>query len=385
LSEDISYNGMPRIFLSTGAVQKITDILKSREFKKPMLICGRIVKKTNISGAVEDVLGKAKMGYVEYSDVPPEPEPCDVETCRSFARKEAPDCIIGIGGGSSMDVAKLVAALVNNDGDVESFIGTDLIRKPGIFSIMVPTTAGSGSEVTCNSVLKLKDQCTKNSVVSQYIVPDWAVIDPMMTASMPSLLTASTAMDALSHAIESYTSRRANSFSRMFARESIAAIFTNAVKVYEDGTNLVTRQAMSYGAMLAGLAINNTGTTSVHAMGYALSVLKDIPHGLANALVLPVVMRFNAEEAPDLFASLFDVIKPANNLKSISEKSDSFIGELFKLQKALGLGGGLLEFGIKESDFLELSRSAFDVKRSLQNSCRQPDLDDIQRLFKDAY
>jgi alcohol dehydrogenase class IV len=284
-----------------------------------------------------------------------------------------------------MDVAKLVAALVNNDGDVESFIGTDLIRKPGIFSIMVPTTAGSGSEVTCNSVLKLKDQCTKNSVVSQYIVPDWAVIDPMMTASMPSLLTASTAMDALSHAIESYTSRRANSFSRMFARESIAAIFTNAVKVYEDGTNLVTRQAMSYGAMLAGLAINNTGTTSVHAMGYALSVLKDIPHGLANALVLPVVMRFNAEEAPDLFASLFDVIKPANNLKSISEKSDSFIDELFKLQKALGLGGGLLEFGIKESDFLELSRSAFDVKRSLQNSCRQPDLDDIQRLFKDAY
>jgi alcohol dehydrogenase class IV len=249
---------------------------------------------------------------------------------------------------------------------------------------MVPTTAGSGSEVTHYSVLKLSGKGTKNSVISSYLLPGCAVIDPMMTASMPRLLTASTAMDALSHAVESYTSRRANSFSKMFACESITVIFTNSVGVYEDGTNIAARQAMSYAAMLAGVAISNTGTTLVHAMGYALTVLKDIPHGLANALVLPVVMRFNAEENPELFAALFDAIRPDNKLKSIVGKSDGFISALFELQKNLGLGGGLKEFGVENSDLLELSRSAFNVKRSIQNSCRQPDLGEIQRLFEDT-
>ncbi|MCL5986284.1 MAG: iron-containing alcohol dehydrogenase, partial [Actinobacteria bacterium] len=360
-------------------------IIKNRVVKKPMIICGREVKRANVSGIMEDILRKAGIEYVEYSNVPPEPEPKDVEVCRAFARGENPDCIIGIGGGSSMDAAKLVAALVNNDGEVESFIGPDLIRKPGIFSIMVPTTAGSGSEVTHNSVLKLTEQRTKNSVISPYIVPGCAVIDPMMMTSMSRLLTASTGMDALSHAIESYTSRRANSFSKMFARESITAIFANAVNAYEDGMNMTARQAMSFAAMLGGVSVSNTGTTVVHAMGYALSVLKNISHGLANALVLPVVMRFNAEERPDLFASLYDVISPDNNLTSTIGKSDGFINELYKLQSDLGLGGGLKEFGVKEDDLPELSRSAFDVKRSLQNSCRQPDLDDIQKLFKDSY
>ncbi len=384
MSEDISYNGMPRVFLSIGAVQKISDLLKGRGIKKPMLVCGMEVKRKNVSGMVEEVLNKAGISYIEYCNVPPEPEPGDVELCRSFAREEAVDCIIGIGGGSSMDVAKLVAALIHNDGKVESYIGSDLISNPGIFSIMVPTTAGSGSEVTHYSVLKLSGQGTKNSVISSYLLPGCAVIDPMMTASMPRLLTASTAIDALSHAVESYTSRRANSFSKMFACESITVIFTNSVGVYEDGTNIAARQAMSYAAMLAGVAISNTGTTLVHAMGYALTVLKDIPHGLANALVLPVVMRFNAEENPELFAALFDAIRPDNKIKSVIKKSDSFISALFELQKNLGLGGGLKEFGVENSDLLELSRSAFNVKRSIQNSCRQPDLGEIQRLFENT-
>ena len=384
MSQDIGYNGMPRIFLSIGAVQKIPDLLKGRGIKKSLLVCGMEVKRKNISGMVEEVLNNAGISYIEYCNVPPEPEPMDAELCRSFAREEAVDCIIGIGGGSSMDVAKLVAALIHNNGEVESYIGSDLISNPGIFSIMVPTTAGSGSEVTHNSVLKLSSQGTKNSVISPYILPDCAVIDPVMTASMPRLLTASTAMDALSHAVESYTSSRANSFSKMFARESITVIFTNSLGVYKDGTNIAARQAMSYAAMLAGVAISNTGTTSVHAMGYALSVLKNISHGLANALILPAVMRFNAEENPELFAALFDAIRPDNKIKSVIKKSDSFISALFELQKNLGLGGGLKEFGIENSDLLELSRSAFNVKRSIQNSCRQPDLGEIQRLFNDA-
>lgn len=370
----ISYHGH-------GAIENIVPELTNRGYKKAFVTTDADLLKFGVTKKVTDLLDAARFSYSVYSDIKPNPTIENVINGVEAFKKAEADCIIAIGGGSSMDTAKAIGIIINNPefADVRSLEGVAPTKKHAVFTVAVPTTAGTAAEVTINYVITDVEKKRKFVCVDTNDIPEIAVVDPDMMATMPKGLTAATGMDALTHAIEGYITRGANAISDMFHLEAIRLIANNlrgAVNNTPEG-----REGMALGQYIAGMGFSNVGLGIVHSMAHGLSALYDTPHGVACAILLPVGLEYNKPVA----GKRYRAIGKAMQVKGIDfmtdeEAADATIAEVKKLSMDVGIPADLKNI-LKEEDVMFLSESAFaDACRP--GNPRDTSVEEIAELYR---
>lgn len=350
---ETSYHG-------AGAIQSIPDEIKGRGFKKAFVCSDPDLIKFNVTKKVTDVLENAGIDYEIYSEIKANPSVANVKTGVEAFKASGADCIVAIGGGSSMDTAKAIGIIITNPefGDVISLEGVAETKNKAVPIIAVPTTAGTAAEVTINYVITDEEKHRKMVCVDVHDIPVVAVVDPDMMSSMPKGLTAATGMDALTHAIEGYITAGAWELSDMFhlkAIEVIARSLRGAVDNTPDG-----REGMALGQYIAGMGFSNVGLGIVHSMAHPLGALYDTPHGVANAIILPTVMEYNAPATGDKYKYIAQAmgVEGTENMTQ-EEYRKAAVDAVRKLSQDVGIPADLKEI-VKPEDIDFLAQSAFD-------------------------
>ena len=340
-------------------------------------------------GLLDKALQSLKSHNIEYSiyaDVVADPPESVVMDAVAKVRDFKCDSVIGFGGGSSMDVAKLLAVLINGKQLLPDLYGVDKVTGGRLPLIQIPTTAGTGSEATMVSIITT-GETTKAGVVSRTLLADKIILDASLTTGLPAHVTAATGIDAMVHAIEAYTSKRLkNPLSDMLAREALRLLAANISTAVKQGDNLEARGAMLLGAMLAGQAFANAPVAAVHALAYPLGGNYHIPHGLSNSLVLPYVLRFNAPAAAELYAEIAGLIMPGKLLPDDPTAVTEMLADHFLVLAAdLGLQTTLRQMDIAENDLPKLARESMLQQRLLINNPREVNLNDSLAIYRQAY
>ena len=380
-----AFSTVPNIICETGAVQKLGTLLRQQfpAVKKALIVTDRGFLGTGLIDAPRASLVEAGIQVQTYSDVLADPPEHIVLQAADSARQYGADIVIGFGGGSSMDVAKLISILVGSEQPLSSMYGIGNVHGQRLPLVQIPTTAGTGSEVTPISIVTT-GETTKMGVVSPKLYADMAILDAALTVGLPPKVTAATGIDAMVHAIEAYTTRhKKNALSDMLAREALKLLATNLATACEDGGNLEARQAMLLGAMLAGQAFSNAPVAAVHALAYPIGGIFHVPHGLSNALVLPHVLRFNASHAAGSYAELADIVAPGAQ-GSEEARSHALIAALEQLAKRVGIETTLREVGITEADLDRLADDAMLQTRLLVNNPRELQRADARAIYAAA-
>lgn len=315
-------------------------------------------------------------------DILPEPTIDNIEEVYENIQGERYDVVIGIGGGSVLDATKILAVLMTNSLSVENMLGTNQVEKPGVPTILIPTTSGTGSEVTPNAIVTLPDEELKVGIVSQYLLPNLVVLDPSLTLSLPKSITAATGMDAFTHSLESFISNKANPFSDMFALESIRLISSSILIAYENGSSIEAREKMLVGSMYGGMALTAAGTAAVHALAYPLGGKYHIPHGEANSMLLPHVMNVNMDAIIDRLNLVAEPMGLSIEGKP-KEKVARDVVELIETWTAkLNIPQNIADFGVTNEDLDELAVAASKVTRLLNNNPKELTIDDIKSIYQ---
>ena len=371
---EVSYHGK-------GAILSVTEEAKRRGFKKAFLCSDPDLIKFNVTKKVTDLLDKEALPYEIYSEIKANPTIENVQGGVAAFKNSGADYIIAIGGGSSMDTSKAIGIIIANPAfeDVRSLEGLSATTKPSVPIFAIPTTAGTAAEVTINYVITDVEKKRKFVCVDPHDIPVVAFVDPDMMSSMPKGLTASTGMDALTHAIEGYTTKGANTITDMFnlkAIELIAQSLRGAVENTPEG-----REGMALGQYLTGMGFSNCGLGIVHSMAHGLGALYDTPHGVANAIILPTVMEYNKDAVGEKLRDVAKAMGVANTEKmSKEEYQKAAIDAVKKLAEDVGIPKDLKNI-VKPEDVDFLSQSAMDDACRPGNP-RDPKLEDIQELFK---
>lgn len=312
-----------------------------------------------------------------------EPTIQDFHAATREARQSRADAVVGLGGGSAMDVAKLVAALIDGRQTIEQAIGVDLLAGRALPLACIPTTAGTGSEVTPIAILGDEEEDLKKGVVSPFLVPDFAYLDPELTVSMPRAVTASTGVDALTHCIEAFANRFAHPMVDVFALDGMRLIAAHLERACTDGTDLVAREAMLRASYYGGLCLGPVNTAAVHALAYPLGGEFHIPHGVANSILLPHVLRFNLPAAPGRYAQ---IARAMGVTEGISEEATARAGIEFvaELSARIGIPAGLSGMGISANAIPHMASSAMKVTRLLERNLRDMTEDDAARIYEAA-
>ena len=370
----ISYHGK-------GAIENIVPEAQSRGFQKAFVCSDPDLVKFGVTSKVTDLLDKAGMAYELYSNIKPNPTIENVQTGVAAYKASGADFIIAIGGGSSMDTAKAVGIIITNPefADVRSLEGVAPTKNKCVFTIAVPTTAGTAAEVTINYVITDVEKKRKFVCVDVHDIPEIAVVDPDMMSTMPKGLTAATGMDALTHAIEGYITKGAWEMTDMFhlkAIEIIAKSLRGAVANTPEG-----REGMALSQYIAGMGFSNVGLGIVHSMAHCLGALYDTPHGVANAILLPTVMDYNAPVTGEKYREIARAMGVANvDSMSQEEYRKAACDAVRKLSEDVGIPADLKEIA-KESDLDFLAESAFaDACRP--GNPRDTSVEEIKELFK---
>ena len=350
---ETSYHG-------SGAINAIADEIKSRGFKKAFVASDPDLIKFEVTKKVTDILDKANIDYVVFSEIKPNPTIENVQSGVELYKESNADCIVAIGGGSSIDTAKAIGIIINNPefSDVRSLEGVAPTKNKCVPIIAVPTTAGTAAEVTINYVITDAQNNRKMVCVDVHDIPVVAVVDPDMMSTMPKGLTAATGMDALTHAIEGYITKGAWELSDMFhikAIEIIAKTLRGAVDNTKEG-----REGMALGQYVAGMGFSNVGLGIVHSMAHPLGALYDTPHGVANAIILPTVMEYNAPETGEKYKDIAKAMGVENvDTMSVDEYRKAAIDAVKQLSIDVGIPADLKEI-VKEEDIPFLAQSAYD-------------------------
>jgi alcohol dehydrogenase class IV len=371
-----------RIVMGAGSVNQIADEVKRLGGTRVMIVTDPGLVQSGIIARVEDLLKRAGLVVACFSRVEPDPRYEIVAEAAESIRKENADLVVGIGGGSSLDIAKLAAILVTNADPVTSYFGIDLIPRPGLKTILVPTTAGTGSEVTPIAILSDHQEKLKKGVVSPYLFPDCALLDPELTLGLSPEVTAAPGMDALIHAIESYTSKNATPMTDMLARQALGLLFNNIREAYAEGGNLEARANMLEGSLLAGMAFANAGVTAVHAFAYPIGAEFHIPHGIANTIMLVPVMQFNLLGNLDKFASLAQVFGQEMAGLNKRKAAQSSVEAMQELAADLNVPQRLRVFGVRDEHIPALAQGVMKVTRLLANNPRNLRVEDAEAIYR---
>ncbi|MBW1863540.1 MAG: iron-containing alcohol dehydrogenase, partial [Deltaproteobacteria bacterium] len=294
----------PRIVMGPGAIGQIAQEVLGLKAEKVLIVTDKGLIDAGLVKLAQESLEKAQIKYAIFDAVESDPRYEISADCVDMIKSEKADVLIGFGGGSPIDIAKISAIMARNEGPLAEYFGIDLIPKRGLPTIMVPTTAGTASEVTPIAILSDEGAKLKRGIVSPYLFPSVALLDPELTLGLPPHITASTGMDALIHAIEAYTSINATGLTDTLALRAVELLYNNIRTAYANGSNLEARSSMMEGSLTAGLSFSNAGVTAVHAFAYPIGAEFHIPHGVANTLMLPHVMRFNLIGNVPKFAEL---------------------------------------------------------------------------------
>ena len=372
----VSYHGK-------GAIGNIVPELAARGFQKAFVCSDPDLIRFNVTKKVTDLLDAAGFAYEVYSDIKPNPTIENVQTGVAAFRKSGADCIVAIGGGSSMDTAKAIGVIIENPefADVRSLEGVAPTKKHAVFTIAVPTTAGTAAEVTINYVITDVEKKRKFVCVDTNDIPEVAVIDPDMMASMPKGLTAATGMDALTHAIEGYTTKAAWEMTDMFhlkAIELIAGHLRGAVENTAEGRE---GMALAQGQYIAGMGFSNVGLGIVHSMAHGLGALYDTPHGVANAIILPVVMEYNAPYTGEKYREIARAMGVEGvDAMTQEEYRKAACDAVRKLGQDVGIPADLKAI-VKDEDVQFLAESAFaDACRP--GNPRDTSVEEIAALYR---
>ncbi|EHL09769.1 lactaldehyde reductase [Oribacterium parvum ACB1] len=370
---EVSYHGK-------GAILSVTEEAKGRGFHKAFVCSDPDLIKFNVTKKVTDLLDKEGLPYEIYSDIKANPTIENVQNGVAAFKKSGADYIIAIGGGSSMDTSKAIGIIITNPEfeDVRSLEGLSATKKPSVPIFAIPTTAGTAAEVTINYVITDVEKKRKFVCVDTHDIPVVAFVDPDMMSSMPKGLTASTGMDALTHAIEGYTTKGANTITDMFnlkAIELIAKSLRGAVENTAEG-----REGMALGQYLTGMGFSNCGLGIVHSMAHGLGALYDTPHGVANAIILPTVMEYNKEAVGEKLREVAKAMGvPGTEKMSKEEYQKAAIDAVKKLAEDVGIPKDLKNI-VKPEDVDFLSQSAMDDACRPGNP-RDPKFEEIKELF----
>ena len=338
------------------------------------------------SGSVTDVerpLRDAGLEVGIYDKAVPEPPMSSVEEIVSFTKKGGYDIVIGFGGGSAIDIAKVVAALAPNNDRLEDYVGVDQVPRKGLPLIAVPTTAGTGSEVTAIAIFANEKLNVKQGVVSPYLIPNIALVDPVLTYSCPAGVTAASGMDALIHCVEAYISVNATMHTDPLAAEGIKLISKSIRTAVYDGTNMWARENMAIGAMMGGIAFGNAGVGAVHALSYPIGGMFHVPHGIANTMVLPWAMELNMLACQKWFKEIGEAM--GENMAGLSdgEAARKTLAAMRQLAEDLDVPQYLSDVNIPESAIPDLVEGAMTQGRLWANNPRKFTKQDMERVYRD--
>ncbi|ASS58070.1 iron-containing alcohol dehydrogenase [Rhizobium leguminosarum] len=381
------FNTTPQIVFRTGAAAGIGDIVKKKLGERILFVTDAGLRGLGLCDPALASLAASGIEVTVFDSVEADPSLATVMAASDMARPTGVTGIIGFGGGSSLDVAKVVALLCGSGENIDEAWGVGNAKGPRLPLVLVPTTAGTGSEVTSVSIITVGGG-EKRGISSPIILPDIAILDADLTIGLPAHITAATGIDAMVHAIESYASKSANNnpLSKMLARQALQLLGANIEKAVFDGQDRAARGAMLLGSMLAGQAFANSPVAAVHALAYPIGGTFHIPHGLSNALVLPHVLRFNAPDAASVYAEIAADAFP----DLVSEREDegrcaAFIERLAGLSEKLGLQSRLRDVGIGEEHLAVMARDAMKQTRLLVNNPREVSERDALSIYRAAW
>jgi len=367
--------------MGAGCLPQIIGEVKRLESGKVFIVTDPGLVEAGVAGRLERLLGDGGIAFERFDQVTPDPNLDVAHAAAEALRASGAPVVIGLGGGSAIDIAKIAALMVDNNGTLNDYFGIDLIPKPGRRTLIVPTTAGTGSEVTPIVILSDEVERLKKGVVSPYLFPAVALLDPELTLGLPPAVTAATGMDALIHAVEAFTSKNAYPMTDMLAREAMVLISDNIRTAFANGQDLDARSRMLEGSLLAGMAFANAGVTAVHAFAYPIGAEFHIPHGVANSIMLAPVMAFNMLGNLTKFAEMAELLGEETTGMSTREMALAAVEALRTLAADLRIPDHLSQFGVKEADIPMLAQGVMKVTRLLANNPRQMTQEDAERIY----
>ncbi|KZK76037.1 1,3-propanediol dehydrogenase [Pseudovibrio sp. Ad13] len=379
------FNTAASVVCEPGAVQKLDELTLKTIGKRVYLVSDKGLMTAGLVDPVIAQLVAAGIDVTLFDDVVADPPEAIVLQAADLAKAADVDGVIGLGGGSSLDVAKLVALLVGGGEQLTDIYGVGMVKGKRLPLILIPTTAGTGSEVTPISIITT-GEAEKKGVVSPSLLPDVALLDADLTVGLPPHVTAATGIDAMVHAIEAYTSTSANNnpVSKVLAQEALRLLGANIEKAVNTPQDKEARSNMLLGSMLAGQAFANSPVAAVHALAYPIGGIFHVPHGVSNALVLPHVMRFNLPTCAQAYAELAPLVFPELSEIPADNRGGVFADRLAELSKVLGVEATLREVGIGEQDVVKLASEAMKQTRLLVNNPREVDEDSALKIYQQA-
>ncbi len=395
-----TFHSAGQLVFGRGAASRTGELVNRLGVRRVMVVTDRRLLDAGLVEAITAPLASSGIEAAMFSDGEPEPTLAAAERAIAKARDVRPDALLGLGGGSNMDLAKITATVLAHGGSARDYFGDDRLAGPILPLICVPTTAGTGSEVSASCVLTDQLAQVKVGVLSNYLRPRLAIVDPLLTLSCPAQVTADSGIDALTHAIEAYTAVDNRSFTLpagertvyqgrnplagALAEKAIRLIGANLERAVASPADADAREAMSLGATLAGLAFSNVGVALVHALEYPLGGLTHCSHGLGNGLFLPYVMRFNLSQRTPEFAQVAEFLGVGNPAHDERQNAHAAIDRVEQLKRNIGIPARLRDLGVTADQLPALAEKTLSIKRILRVNPRPVNFEDLLSILESA-
>jgi len=373
-----------KVFCGENALEKIKDILAVEGANHVAVITDKGIRAAGLTDLVLRQIESVGVPYTVFDEVPVEPTYAQAQTLVDQCGSINADLLIAVGGGSVMDAGKLASMLVSDQLTVKDLLEAPAKAKKRVKTVMVPTTAGTGSEATPNAIVAVPEKELKVGIVNENMIADYVVLDAAMIRKLPRKIAAATGIDALAHAVECFTSNKANPLSDAFSLPALKMILQNIERACDDPDAMEEKQVMQLASFYAGIAITASGTTAVHALSYPLGGKYHIAHGVSNAILLVPVMRFNLNDAAFCarLSEAYDACYPGGTLADCEEKACALIDRMDEIVRHLDIPISLKEFNIPESDLESLVEAGMQVTRLLVNNMRQVSASDAREIYR---
>ncbi len=396
-----NFHSAGQFLFGRNAVAQIGDIAVRLNARRALIVTDPILVNAGLVDPLQGPLSECGVDVKLFAQGEPEPSLRAAAACIEQARQQLPDVVIGLGGGSNMDLAKITAVVLTHGGDPRTYVGDDKVPGPVTPLICVPTTAGTGSEVSGATVLTDTENHIKVGVLSNHLRPRVAIVDPLLTVTCPRRVTADSGIDALTHAIEAYTAVDNSEFplppgertvyqgrhpmGNVLAEKAIALIGANLRRAVADGNDLDAREGMALAASLAGMAFSNVGVAAVHALEYPVGGSTHCSHGAGNGLLLPFVMRFNLPVRIREMAAIARLL--GEDVQGLSDRqaADKAIQAVDRLRSDIGVPGRLRDLGVKQEQLRPFAEKAHSIRRIMRVNPREASIDDLEGILKNAY
>jgi alcohol dehydrogenase class IV len=400
MRETWTFHSAGQVLFGRNAARQLGEVAQRLQAKRILIVTDPVLPKAGLVSRIREPLERSNVALELFTGGEPEPSFRAADACIETARQFRPDVLLGLGGGSNMDLAKITATVLTHGGSPRDYVGDDKVPGPVLPLICVPTTAGTGSEVTAAAVLTDHENKVKVGILSNWLRPRAAVVDPLLTVSCPPKLTADSGIDALTHAIEAYTAVDNECFplpagertvyqgrhplGDCLAEKAIALLGANLRQAVQQGEDLAAREGMSLGALLAGLAFSNVGVALVHALEYPVGGATHCSHGAGNGLLLPFVMRFNLPARRKEFATIARLLGEDTTGFDEEQAAERAISSVERLRADIGIPRRLRDLGVQRPQLRVFAEKALSIKRILRVNPRPVTIDDLLGILEAA-